>query len=423
MGVGYDTQSEVFAEVFESDNWSDRDLAARIMLDMLDEIVREAPDDWYSRIGSSPTINTFKPKWMEEDSHGDSVVGDLSGTSPRYLTITGDLFGETVSRANLLKLTKANAILYTTVSGVNYYAYVSAIDGTDPKLTVAGVNSVSLPSNDTDMTWYLVDEPGTETEDVTATRWHSRATRHTASELMWDAFQIRKSRKLMKMQVIGESEFEHQIRILLRKLKHRFARAALLGRPVLTAGVIQTWEDTETPRIAGFLWWLEKLFGAGGDYANTELAKDMDGQPITDLTPIDNMAYTLLEIGAPLQNDGWEFLCNPRLGQYFADFNISERIKEEGSTTAGYSIRQLRLQARDKPLPIKYDRNMPRHMATFHYQPSLKKGKIEGYDLDKAKLPTQNALFEKWQLWMTEYGLVVRDAPVVGGYFFNMPNS
>lgn len=423
MGVAYDSQAEVFAEVFQSGSWSDKELAAKFMLDMLDEIEREAPDDWYNRIGSAPTSKSFKPKWVEEDSHGDKLVGTLSGTSPRYLTITGDLFGETATRTNLYKLTKENGTLMTTVSGVNYRAYVVAVDGTNPVLTVAALNSGSLPSNDTGMTWEIVGEPGTETEEVKNPRWQTRDTRWTASQLMWDNFEITKSRKLMKMEVIGESEFEHQIRILLRRLKHRFARTAMIEAPVLSAGAIQTLEDTATPRMAGFIWWMESLFGSGGEYANTELAKDMSGNPITDISFIDDMAYALLDIGAPLEQDGWEFLCNPRTYKYLADFNISERVKEEKSTTAGYSINQLQLKARSRPVSIYKDRNVPKHMAFLYHHPSLKKGKIEGYNLDKGQLPVQNLLFEKWQIWMMEYGLVARNAPVLGGYFFNMPNS
>jgi len=379
-----------------------------MVLDAIDQI-RPTISEFYAAIPIGESVDSVKPFWMFEHLAPTQVVGNFTNADSK-LTITGKPFGRTVTRTDMLKILRLNAVLRYDYSSGTVIAKVTAVDPTNPVVTLTATSGTSLPGTDqSGKTWLVIGEPSTDAEDASNPRFFDRDFMYTTTELFSDVFSIEKTRRGLGMQGVRD-EYAHQLDLLLQRLEWIQARSVLSGWPEVSGGEPQSLLETERARLCGLDWWPEYLFGSGKDYENSSLLQNLSGAALTQ-THINTMVGELDKQGAKFSRGDWRFVTRPEIADYMQDYDLSYRESPADRTTAGFTIEKVRTK-RGVDVKISRDWFVPEGTAWFVDVSQCEIHPFKGMEMLKEQLGRTNATSETWQIARRLVGLVLRNAPI-----------
>jgi len=414
----FDSTRDAFSRVWNSSSWADSNLVKRLLQDKLDQM-RIQQSDLFGKVKELPEIANLKPLWMEESPYPHSVVGTLSGVSPRYLTITGNLFNASPTLVNLQKIARVGTVLRYEASGTVCIAIVSAVDGTDPILTVAAESGTALPSNASGMTWQIVGEPFTDSAAANESRMLARKTRFTTTQIFQEVFEILQSRENLAMEIVG-NEVEAQIDSLIYKMRQSMAYSLIQMWPAMSGATVYSAMETERPRMCGLEFWCNNLFGSGKEFENASILKDLSGAAV-DISDIDTLARTMMLNGSDFGSGQWEIWVHPNVRAYMHDYNLTFREKPDTSTEAGFLVDKLNLKI-GATVGVNDDIYVPERQLYLVNLSSLGYGWYKNDKIHRNEIPMQTSRTKRWQISCQMYGLVVRNAPISLGLIKNIAN-
>jgi hypothetical protein len=292
--------------------------------------------------GTIKSNNDVKPRIAYEHDYPTEMVCTLSGTSPRYLTLTGNVFGQTASLTYLRQIVRVGARLqYEDTDGTIYDASVTALDATNPIMTVTGANAGALPTNDTSMTWYIVAEPWNDVDDVSGNRSLAPKFANCTTQVFMEKFDIGWTIKNQKNRVVNDP-VEHQLQGLMRKIYQSLCQSAINGRPVLSAGVPQSMLETNTPTLCGLMtWWMPELFGSGKEFYGTgEQWKNLGGVTL-DPSHLNDLLAAITDAGGNV-GDNIDIWVPPVIGRQVDDWGEEYTISEREDNTVGRHVTHFR---------------------------------------------------------------------------------
>lgn len=424
---GYDTTTgEVFAQLWSSSSWQDEQVLAKLMLAKVDKY-RLQKDDFYSKLKVLSDIDHVKPRWMDQEGYIDKLTGTFSSTGTTF-TVTGDVFGQSITRALLLRVAREHTILAYSEGGNDYRLEVTAVHGSNPVLTtalyggataIAGLDSLGPTGNGQNITVKVIGEPYTDAQDADNPRWVDRKTRYTTTQIFSETYQILKTRKMQRMEG-GINEVENQIDELLYKLRSQKASAVINMYPKIVSSAAASMTETERPTLCGLEWHLKMIHGTTGERPNDEIWKSAAGARI-DASHFDALAKAMGRNGTDFGMGNWQIWVHPDQREYMHDFDISYREKLEDSTTAGFYIDKIRLK-NGKVVEIHDDWYMPEDKAFLIDMSSFGLGNLKGDAINRDVLPASGRYF-KWQISEQVYGLVNRNALTNGGGIYYLATS
>ncbi len=351
-------QTDDFLELWNLSSQANERLIKKFLSDKLDMYTQLKPTT-FKRFKKLPMIGHPAPRWGEQESYVHEIEGTLSGTGTT-LTVTGDLFNATATRANLLKLINdENTILRRDYGGTVSLAMVTAIHASNPVLTVEAYANTSMPSDGASQKWTILGEPWKDSRDAENARVVPRTTRGTYSQIFADMFEILESRQNLDMEWIA-NESEHQIDMLMERMAERVAYCAIQMHPYYSGGFKNALE-VEDATMAGLDWWAENLFGSGGDYENSSILYDIGGDSL-DKDHLDNLSYAMLKNTTDFGQGDWVIATHPSIKQYMNDYGISYRDFGEKSKEYGFMVDKLNLKV-GKSVEIIGDWYVPKDTA------------------------------------------------------------
>lgn len=409
------THPDPFSELWLSATWDDPML--QLLVDQKVQQVKARESGLLKKIATRPAIMSVKPQRIEQHDYPHEVTCTLAGTVTRTLTVTGDLFHKTATRALMLRVLRAQAQLIYTAAGVDYPARVTAIDATNPVVTIEAWNSGgALPTNGTGQVWRVVGQPFTDAEDASEGRMLDAKLRFVSTQIFSDTFKSLKTWELVKMH--GDiNKIPRQFEALYRKLRIEMANALIMSEPVLSAGVIQTMEEEERPTMAGLRWLVATYFGAGGEFADANAYRNLSGNAV-DLNDWDEIAFNMAKAGTDFGSGDWWACVHPYTRQYMHDYNVSIIETQRTDDVAGNKINYLDLKI-GKKVPIFDDWYMPVDKGYLIDISQCGHAPLKGDELSRGELPTGSTRNTAWQISFQEAGLIIDNLPVSVGGFYN----
>ncbi len=414
--IGFDDTQVNLGRIWDFTDAEAEVLIQRLLLQKLDQF-RVTSSDWYAKLKKLPQISDVEPRWLEEKGYPRTLTGTLSGTSPRYFTVTGNLFGASPTRASMLQCVRTDAVLFIEIAGVISAMKVSAVDATNPILTVTATGGTSLPTNAAGMVVNVTNEPFSDAAPAENPRFLGRDYRGVSTEIFSDTFQIEKTRKHIKM-ALGISELDHQINELLIRLRDLHATSCIYSYPEVSGGVVQTMLKTAKPRLCGLIWWFEELFGSGGDWENNKILVDMGGKPV-DVEDFDKAALEMVNQDADFGKGDWQAWMHPNARWYLHESGQFMRRTDRQDKVAGYGVETMFLKSCGKEIPVYQDVRFPKTRSFLLDMSNLGHGNFEDDDLSRGKLAADSIRNERWQITDQLYGLVVRNTKNIGACLKN----
>jgi hypothetical protein len=424
---GYDTTTgEVFADLWLSSSWQDEQVLAKLMLAKVDKNRAQKPD-FLGRLKTLPAVDHVKPRWLEQEGYVHKLTGTFSSSGTTF-TVTGDLFGQSITRALLLRVARPNSILAYTEAGLDYRLLVSAVHGSNPVLTcelyggataIAGLDSLGPSSNGTGIEVRVIGEPYTDAEDATNPRMVDRKTRYTTTQIFSDTLQMLKTRAKQRMEG-NINELETQVDELLWKLRIEKAYSVIQMYPKIVSSAAASMIETERPTLCGLEWSIQNIHGTAGERPNASIWKSAAGARL-DAALIDGVAKAMGANGTDFDNGDWLIWVHPNQREWMHDFGLSYREVGETSTTAGFYVDRIRLK-NGKVMEIADDWYMPEDKLFILNMNDWGIGNIADDSVSREELP-HGGRYRKWQISEQVYGLVNRNALINGGGLFYLATS
>jgi hypothetical protein len=414
----FDSGRDAFSRVWNSSSWADSNLVKRLLIEKLDQM-RIKQSDFFGKVKELPDIANLKPLWMEESPYPHSIVGTLAGTSTRTITVTGNLFNASPTLINLQKIARVGTVLRYEASGTTAMAIVSAVDSTNPILTVTAESGTSLPSNGASQTWQIVGEPFTDASAANEARMLARKTRFTTTQIFNEVFEILQSRENLAMEIVG-NEVEHQIDSLIYKMRQSMAYSIIQMWPYMSGSTVYSAMETERSRLTGLEFWCNNLFASGKEFENSSILKDLSGASV-DISDIDTLARTMMLNGSDFGSGDWQIWVHPNVRAYMHDYAISFREKPDTSREAGFLVDKLNLKI-GATIGVNDDIYIPERQLYLVDMSKLGYGWYKNDKIHRNEIPMQTSRTKRWQISCQMYGLVVRDAPISLGLIKNIAN-
>lgn len=413
MATDFLPASENFARLFLSENWEDVNLAKRQVLKGIDKI-RPLVSELYGKISKGPVVDTTKPYWLEERTRTDKLVCTLSG-SGTTLTVTGNLFGQTITRDNMLKVVRNNARLRHDDGSTTTIADVTAVDATLPQLTVAAGSGTSMPADGASQTWYVIGEPATDAEDAHTPRFQTRKFRYATSELFTDLVTIELTRENTAMEGIG-NEFIHQLELRISNQEWMKARSLICGWPRLTGGgePKSTMED-ERSTLIGLDFYPEYLFGSGKEYENSEILMDLEGVAM-EQDHVNRMIAAMEANGTNFNEGNWLLVAPPNIIDLMQTWGLIYREMTQDSREVGFSVERVRTK-RGVVVNIARDWFIPEYSAVFVNLSSLQYRPFKGMEFLRGEISKKNVTSKQVQIASRIVGLIMRNCVQSVGKF------
>jgi hypothetical protein len=320
---------------------------------------------------------------------------------------------------NLKKIARVGTVLRYETGGTTAIAIVSALDGSNPVLTVTAESGTSLPTNGASQTWQIVSEPFTDASAADNPRMLSRKTRFTTTQIFSETFEIARSRENLAMEIIG-NETETQVDSLLYKMRQSMAYSTIMMWPKMSGATVYSAMEEERSRLCGLEFWCNNLFASGKEFENASILKDLSGAAV-DISDIDTLARTLMLNGSDFGSGSWEIWVHPNVRAYMHDYNLTFREKPDTSKEAGFLVDKLNLKI-GATVSVNDDIYIPERQLYLVDMSKLGYGWYKNDKVHREEIAMDTSRVKRWQISCQMYGLVERDAPVSLGFIKNIAN-
>jgi hypothetical protein len=374
----------------------DSELAMKnVLLDGLDSVI-QAESDALSRIKADTP--TFGPvvRWMEEWGYPSRVSAHLTGTTMNF---TGSLFGEAATEGAVRKVIREGTILERNSDGCQ--VKVSSVDGLVASITTYGNTFLTDDLESTE--WEIIAEPWSDFRDAAGPRSLDRRFREVGTQIFAETFEIPKTRKNTKYQVIS-CEVEHQIVALIGKLRGHLAYAVLRSRPFHDGSQFVWGDKTEEPTMCGLCTW---PIITQSEIPNPNVCVNKNGQALSK-SDLDMLVRHLwLDENADYSKGDWWILCHPSTSQFIHDFDIAYRRMKKGNRSIGFHVDEFHSKV-GKTFPILSDRYMRSGVVLVVNFDAFSYGYYANDSLERQEIPTLGR-YQRWLVSFQTYGVVARN--------------
>lgn len=391
-----------FMKLWEQNTQDAERKLQKILEPMLDEYVRD-DSDLLAKLSVGPSLATPVQRWMEEEGYPDKIYGQLTLT-PDIITFTGNIFGAAVTDVNLLKVIRVGTILQRPSDGkqVRVTAVTGITDGAPFTVTVAAHGNSSLSADGAPIWWDIIGELWTDMREVDSTRSLNRVFRECGSQIHAETFEIPKTRKLTKYELVGD-EVEHQIGALLAKLRRSLAHSVIKMEPYYSAGY-KFGNAVEESSMCGIRIW--PIICSAED-SNTNVYKDMSATALTR-TPLDDLIrYMWTERNSNFNEGDWWIVVHPSTHMKIAAMDLTMRETTRNDKGVGIQVEYFDSQI-GKRFPILAD---PYMLATDLLVLNLKSLSYCYFaqdKLDRKEIATKGR-FQQWLVSFQTIGVKARN--------------
>jgi len=392
----------------QGDPESERKMKA-VLLDGLD-CVGQAEGDVLSRIAVDRPSASPVVRWMEEWGYPSTVTAQLNGNR---MFFTGHLFGKPVDEQTLRKVMREGTIFERHRDGCQ--VKVSAIEGQSALVTGYGN---SLLEDDPDPgKWDIIAEVWSDYRDASEPRALDRTFREVGTQIFAETFEIPKTRKNTRYEIIAY-EVEHQIILLIGKLRRQLAHAVLRSRPFHDGSEFVWANKTEEPTMCGLCTWPSVTHD---EVPNPNVYVNKSGQVLSK-ADLDNLMRQLwLDEHADYNKGDWWIVCHPNTQQLIHDFDISHRRIEKKQRAIGFHVDEFHSKV-GKTIPILSEPFMrPGVLIVVNFS-AFKYGYYANDFLERREIPTQGR-YQRWLISFQTYGVVARNPRANIGMIYGLPGA
>jgi hypothetical protein len=380
-----------------------------VLLDSLDALV-QAESDVLARLKVGRPVASPVVRWLEEWGYPSQVTGQLSGNT---ISFNGTLFGKTVDSESLRKVIREGTILERPGDGCQ--VKVTSVDGLSASVIAYG-NTFLADDEEPDQ-WDIISEVWSDFRDAAGPRSLDRTSREVGTQIFAETFEIPKTRKNTRYQVI-ESEVEHQIIALIGKLRRHLAYAALRSRPFHDGSQFVWGNKTEEPTMCGLCTW---PVITQGELSNPSVYVNKRGQPLSK-ADLDNLVRQLwLDEIADYNQGDWWIVCHPSTHQFIQDFDISCRHVEKNDNVIGFHVNEFHSKI-GKTFPIMSERFMRSGVLIVVNFDAFNYGYYADDSLERQEIPTQGR-YQRWLISFQTYGVVARNPRANIGMIYGLPGA
>jgi hypothetical protein len=381
----------------------------KLLLSGLDKVV-QAQSDVLAKIKVGPPVSSPVVRWLEEWGYPSQITAKLLGDT---MTLSGNLFGKSITNESVGKVIRVGTILERPSDGAQ--AKVITVDGLS--LTVQAYGNTSLSDDSEPRTWEIISEVWSDYRDAADPRALDRMFREVGTQIHAETFEIPKTRKNTKYEVIG-NEVEHQISALLKKLRRQLAYAMLRSRPYHDGSNYVYGNKTEEPTMCGICAWPSIT---QAELANTNVYVNKNSSALTK-QDLDDLARNLwLEEQANFNEGDWYIVCHPFTHQYIHDFDLSYRRMEKDDKILGFEVDEFHAKI-GKSFKILSDRYMRPDVLILVNFDEMSYGYYNNDKLDRKEIPTQGR-YQRWLLSFQTYGVVARNPRSNIGMIYGLPTE
>ena len=378
-----------------------------VLLDGLDSVV-QGQCDVLSKIKLDEPVANPLVRWMEEYCYPSTITAQLTGNT---MVFSGYLFGQIVSADSLGKVIREGTILERQRGGCQ--VKISSIDGLSAAVSAYG--DTVLTDDLTPTEWDIISEAWSDHRDSSSSRFLDRPTREVGTQIFAETFEIPKTRKNTKYQIVPR-EAEHQIIALIRKLRRKLAYAVLRSRPFHDGSQFVWGNKTEEPTLCGLYTW---PIITQSESPNPNTYVDKQGGVLTK-SDLDNLIRQLwLDEHADYGTGDWWIVCHPNTHNFIHDFDSSYRIIEKQDKSIGFHVDEFHAKV-GKTFPILSERFMrPGTLIAVNFD-AFRYGYYANDFLERRELATQGR-YQRWLISFQAYGLVARNPRANIGMIHGLP--
>jgi hypothetical protein len=372
-----------------------------------------AGSDIMSKIKKGEMISTPVKRWMEEWDYPQAITATLATTT---LTISGYLFGAAVTAETINKVLRIGTILERPSDGVQVRvsSMTGVDDGTPFAATVAAHGNSSLSDDSTAITWDIIGELWKDSTDASTTRSLERGFREVGCQIHEESFQILKSRKNTKYEIVGD-EAQHQMSRLLDKMRRSLAMACIRMRPTYSGGYKYGNAVEESAMCGIFAWPIITQ----AEMANTDVYVNKAQEELTK-DDINNLVKRMwLDELSNFNRGDWWIVCHPNTAEYINQFDLTTRQTTRKDTGVGYEVKTFD-SGIGKSFPILADPYMRADTLGVLNFASMSWGYFNDDELDRKELPTMGR-YQQWMISMQTWGVQVRDPRSAIGTIYGLP--
>jgi len=165
-----------------------------VLLDGLDSVVH-AQGDVLSRIKLDRSVAIPVVRWMEEWGYPSTITARLTGNN---LAFSGHLFGQAVNGDLVRKVIRDGTILERPGDGCQ--VKMSSVDGLSAAVMAYG--NTGLADDPGPVAWDIISEAWSDFRDASGPRSLERTFREVGTQIFAETFEIPKTRKNTKYEII-----------------------------------------------------------------------------------------------------------------------------------------------------------------------------------------------------------------------------
>lgn len=380
-----------------------------VLLDGLDLVV-QAESDSLARIKVDRPIANPVVRWMEEWGYPSTITAQLTGEN---MAFAGHLFGKEVSPESIGKVIRPGTILERRSDGCQVKA--SAL--TELAAAVTSYGDTLLSDDSEPVGWDIIAEAWSDFREAAGPRSLDRTFREVGTQIFAETFEIPKTRKNTKYQVVA-CEVEHQILALLGKLRRHLAYAVLRSRPFHDGSQFVWGNKTEEPTMCGLCTW---PMLTQNELPNPGVYVHKAGQALTK-TDLDNLVRQLwLDEHADYNQGDWWIVCHPSIHQFIHDFGLSYRSMAKDEKGIGFRVEEFHSKI-GKSFPIMSDPFMRSDTLIVVNFDAFTYGYYAEDSPERQEIATQGR-YQRWLISFQTYGVVARNPRANIGMIYGLPSA
>jgi hypothetical protein len=366
-----------------------------VLLDGLDSVVQRG-SDVLSKIECSRPIDSPIVRWMEEWGYPSTISAQLTANS---VVFSSSLFGKPIDGISVRKVIREGTILERRRDGCQ--AKISSVQGLTA--AVESYGATALNDDLEPVSWDVISEAWSDFRGASESRSLDRFFREVGTQIFAETFEIPKTRKNTKYEVVSY-ETEHQIIALLQKLRRQLAYAVLRSRPFHDGSQFVWGDKTEEPTMCGLCAW---PIITQNESPNPKVFVNKAGEALTKHDLDDLTRDIWLDEHADYGAGDWRIVCHPSVHQFIHDFDISYRRIDKKDKEIGFRVDEFHSKI-GKTFPILSEPYMrPGVLILVNFE-AFKYGYYANDSLQRKEISTQGR-YQRWLLTFQTYGVVARN--------------
>jgi hypothetical protein len=377
--------------------------------DGLDAVV-QCQSDALAKIKKDEPVASPVIRWMEEWAYPSAISAQLNGNS---MSFAGHVFGEPITPESLVASIRQGTILEHPHNAGQ--AKVVSVDGLSAVVVPYG--NTALVDDAEPVAWDIICEAWSDYRDAATPRSLDRKLREVGTHIFAETFEIPRTRKNTRYQAV-RFEVEHQILLLLEKLRRQLAYAVLRSRPSHDGSQFVWANKTDEPTMCGLCTWPAITYE---ELPNPNVYVNKSGQPLTKADVDALVRHLWLDENADFHKGDWWIVCHPSTHRYLQDFDISYRRIDKKETGIGFRVDEFRSKV-GKTLPILSDRFVrPGVLIVVNFD-AFSYGYYANDTLERREIPTQGR-YQRWLISFQTYGVVARNPRANIGVIYGLPSA